>query len=113
MCLRRSGVCRGAGGVIAIRRMTAIAKIFFAYMTLVGLASGGALVLWPQLAETWFKPYFWILIAVGLFDFLLFLVWRGHPFGVMSMNVRVAGWVYGLLLMAAVTIIAGVKINFV
>jgi hypothetical protein len=93
--------------------MTAIAKIFFAYMTLVGLACGGVLVAWPQSADTFLKPYFWILIAVGLYDAFLFAVMGGQPAGLMSMNVRVAGWVYGLAVMVVVTLAAGAKINFV
>ncbi len=93
--------------------MTTIAKIFFGYMTLVGLACGGVLVMWPQSADTWIKPYFWILIAVGLYDALLYAVMGGQPVGLMSMNVRVAGWVYGLAVMVLVTLAAGAKVNFV
>jgi hypothetical protein len=37
-------------------------------MVLTGAFAGLALVVAPQLQNSVIKPYFWILIAVGLFD---------------------------------------------
>ena len=44
-------------------------RIFFGYMVLVGAAAGALLLAAPQLQDFAVKPYFWILIAVGLFEF--------------------------------------------
>ena len=41
-------------------------RIFFVYMVLVGIATGAILVAAPQVQNFVIKPYFWILIAVGL-----------------------------------------------
>jgi hypothetical protein len=43
-------------------------RIFFAYMALVGVATGAILVAAPYVQDFVIKPYFWILIAVGVFD---------------------------------------------
>ncbi|MGB6313719.1 MAG: hypothetical protein WBG13_14340 [Pseudolabrys sp.] len=43
-------------------------RIFFAYMVLIGIATGAILVVAPQVQNFAIKPYFWVLIAVGLFD---------------------------------------------
>lgn len=48
-------------------RMT-VDRIFFAYMVLIGIAAGAILVVAPQVQNFAIKPYFWVLIAVGLFD---------------------------------------------
>lgn len=45
-----------------------IDKMFYGYMTLVGVITGAALVAAPQLGDYFIKPYFWVLIAVGLFE---------------------------------------------
>ena len=37
-------------------------------MALVGIAAGAVLVAVPQAQDFFIKPYFWVLIAVGLFD---------------------------------------------
>ena len=51
-------------------------RIFLAYMVLIGVAAGAALVLAPQLENSVIKHYFWILIAVGLFDGDNYLIGR-------------------------------------
>ena len=43
-------------------------RIFFGYMALVGVATGAILVIAPFVQDFVIKPYFWILIAVGVFD---------------------------------------------
>ncbi|MGB8576866.1 MAG: hypothetical protein WCD56_09905 [Pseudolabrys sp.] len=51
-------------------------RIFFAYIALVGAAVGVTLVVAPQVQNFVIKPYFWILIAVGLFDGGIYLLPR-------------------------------------
>ena len=46
----------------------ALNKIFFVYMALAGAAAGAILVAAPHVQDFIIKPYFWVLIAVGLFD---------------------------------------------
>jgi hypothetical protein len=54
-------------------------RIFFVYMVLVGIAAGAILVAAPQVQNFVIKPYFWILIAVGLFDGGIYLLGRTAP----------------------------------
>jgi len=54
-------------------------RIFFVYMVLVGIAAGAILVAAPQVQNCAIKPYFWVLIAVGLFDGGLYLLGRTAP----------------------------------
>jgi hypothetical protein len=54
-------------------------RIFFVYMVLVGIAAGAILVAAPQVQNFAIKPYFWVLIAVGLFDGGLYLLGRTTP----------------------------------
>jgi hypothetical protein len=65
------------GGV----RMT-VDRIFFIYMVLVGIAAGAILVAAPQVQDFVIKPYFWILIAVGLFDGGIYLLGRTGGYSV-------------------------------
>ena len=53
-----------------------IDRIFFAYIALVGAAVGVTLVVAPHVQNFAIKPYFWILIAVGLFDGGVYLLGR-------------------------------------
>ena len=59
--------------------MTAINRIFLAFMIVVGLAAGATLVARPELREFRILPYFWILIAIALFEFAAFARGRGAP----------------------------------
>jgi hypothetical protein len=79
--------------------------VFFAFMALVGLAAGAVLIAAPQTGDFIIKPYFWVLIAVGLFD--LTLLARGSGPGALSMNARVIGFVGGALIMVALVTLAG------
>ena len=59
--------------------MTAINRIFLGFMIVAGLAAGAALVARPELREFRISPYFWILIAMALFEFAAFARGRGAP----------------------------------
>ena len=52
----------------------ALDRIFFGYMALVGVATGAILVIAPFVQDFVIKPYFWILIAVGVFDVVLYAI---------------------------------------
>jgi hypothetical protein len=51
-------------------------RIFFGYMAAVGAILGAVLVAAPQAQDFWIKPYFWILIAVAVFDGGCYLYWK-------------------------------------
>jgi hypothetical protein len=87
-------------------------RIFFGYMVLVGAAAGALLLAAPQLQDFVVKPYFWILIAVGLFEFGVYL--RGHnvPGTVLAMQARLIGFVTGIVLMVVIPMLAGAPMRF-
>jgi hypothetical protein len=87
-------------------------RLFFLYMALIGAASGAALVAAPQLQDVWIKPYFWVLIAVVLFDGGVYLLRRNVPGAILSMNARLLGFVIGVVLMVAVPALAGAPVRF-
>ena len=86
-------------------------RIFFGYMALVGIAGGALLVAFPAVGDFWLKPYFWILIAVGLFDMGALL--RGQPPGSMlSMQARLLGFVIGVVTLVVVPTLSGSSVKF-
>lgn len=88
-----------------------IDKMFFGYMALAGAATGGVLVAEPSTGNFWLKPYFWVLIAVLLFE--AGLVLRGRPAAsALSMEARLLGFVIGIVLMVAIPSIAGSPAKF-
>jgi hypothetical protein len=87
-------------------------RIFFVFMVLVGIAAGAILVAVPQAQNFAIKPYFWILIAVGLFDGGLYLSGRTTPGQMLSMGARLAGFVFGIVMMVVIPAIAGAPVRF-
>jgi hypothetical protein len=87
-------------------------RIFFGYMVLVGAATGALLLAAPQLQDFAVKPYFWILIAIGLFEFGVYL--RGHnaPGTVLTMHARLIGFLIGIVLMVVIPMLAGAPMRF-
>jgi len=89
-----------------------IDRIFFGYMALAGAASGALLVAAPQLQDFWIKPYFWVMIAVALFDLGIYLIRRKSPETILSMNARLIGFVIGIVLLVAIPTLAGSPARF-
>ena len=87
-------------------------RLFFGYMALAGIAAGALLVAAPQWQEFWIKPYFWIIIAVVLFDLTVYLRWRNAPETMLSMNARLIGFVIGIVLLVAIPTLAGAPVRF-
>ena len=56
-----------------------IDHIFFGFMTAVGIAAGAVLIAMPETREARVPPYFWVLIAMILFEVTLFAFYRGVP----------------------------------
>jgi len=84
-----------------------INHIFIAFMVIVGAAVGIALVIAPDLRNFRISPYFWVLIAMAIFELLAFARGRGAPGTVVAMEARLLGFVLAIVLMVAIPIIAG------
>lgn len=89
-----------------------IDRIFFGYMVLVGAAVGAILVAAPHVQDFAIKPYFWVLIAVGLFDGGIYLLGRTAPRQMLTMGARLAGFVFGIVLMVVIPTLAGAPVRF-
>jgi hypothetical protein len=87
-------------------------RIFYGYMVVVGIVTGAILIIVPGVADGWFKPWFWVLGAVALFDVSAALYLRSPPGAALAMNARVIGFVIGSVLMAALPSIAGVQVQY-
>jgi hypothetical protein len=92
--------------------MSVLSRIFLVYAAAVGAASGVVLVMVPQAAEASVRPYFWILIALLLFDAVAFLRRRGEPGTMITMGTRLAGFLVAIVLMVAITTLAGTQVRF-
>ena len=95
----------------SIARMT-LDRIFFGYMALAGALSGALLVAAPQLQNFWIKPYFWVVLAVVLFDLGVYLIRRNAPGTMLSMQARLLGFVVGIVLLVAIPMLAGSPARF-
>lgn len=89
-----------------------IDRIFFGYMVIVGAAVGAILVVAPRVQDFAIKPYFWVLIAVGLFDGGIYLLGRTAPGQMLTMGARLAGFVFGIVLMVVIPTLAGAPVRF-
>src|SRR3977135_4733353 len=87
-------------------RMT-INHIFLAFMALVGAATGIILVVAPQSRDFRVSPYFWVLIAMAIFELAAFVRGRSAPGTVVAMEARLCGFVLALVLMVGTPILSG------
>ena len=87
--------------------MTQINRIFLGFMVAAGLAAGLVLVVRPELRDFRISPYFWILIAMALFELAAFARGRGTPGTMIAMEIRLLGFVLAVVLMVAIPVAAG------
>jgi hypothetical protein len=87
-----------------------IDRMFIAFMTLCGLATAGIVILFPQSREFRVAPYFWVLIAMVVFEGIAFALNRGAPGTVITMESRVIGFVIAIALMLLVPYAAGLPL---
>jgi hypothetical protein len=93
-----------------IRTMTT-ERIFIIYTLVVGLAIGGVLVWVPQSRTIGLEPYFWVLIALALFEAVAY-AWPGRtPGPLISMPARVIGFAIALALMYFIPVAAGIQVK--
>jgi hypothetical protein len=87
-------------------------RTFYFFMALVGILSGIVLTRAPDAAGLTLKPYFWILIAVALFDLWSYLRGAAATGGMLSLNQRILGFAIGLIWMVLVPWLAGTQVRF-
>jgi uncharacterized membrane protein HdeD (DUF308 family) len=87
-----------------------IDRLFIAFMTVSGLATAGILVFFPQSREFRVAPYFWVLIAMAVFEGIAFARNRGAPGTVIAMESRVIGFVIAIALMLVIPYMAGLPL---
>ena len=87
-----------------------IDRLFIAFMTVCGLATAGVLVFFPQSREFRIAPYFWVLIAMAIFEGIAFARNRGAPGTVIAMESRLIGFVIAIALMLAIPYLAGLPL---
>jgi hypothetical protein len=89
-----------------------IDKMYFGFMALVGIAIGAILIAAPRVADFSIKPYFWVVIAVALFDLGAYLIKRNAPGTMLTMQARLLGFVIGIVLMVVIPTLAGLTARF-
>jgi hypothetical protein len=90
-----------------------IDRIYFAYMALAGAAAGLALATFPRLQDFALPPYFWVLIAAAVFEAAAYLRGRNAPGTMLGMNARFIGFIIGIALMVAITLLSGAPVRFI
>ncbi len=81
-------------------------------MALVGAAAGAILIALPRAQDFAIKPYFWVMIAVALFDLGAYVLGRNAPGTMLAMNARLLGFVIGVVLMVVIPTLAGASVKF-
>jgi hypothetical protein len=84
-----------------------INHVFLAFMALIGAAVGIMLVVAPQIRDYKISPYFWVLIAMAVFELAAFARGRGAPGTVVAMEARLCGFVLAIVLMIVIPILSG------
>jgi hypothetical protein len=87
-----------------------INHLFLAFMAVVGAAVGIILVVKPEARDFRVSPYFWVLLAMVLFELLAFARGRGAPGTVVTMDVRVSGFLMAIVLMVVIPIVSGAAV---
>lgn len=80
-------------------------QIYYFYMAVVGIVSGLIMVRSPEVASYIIKPYFWVLIAVAVFDIACYF--RGQR--MLALNYKIIGFVIGLVWLFLLPYLFGVQ----
>jgi hypothetical protein len=88
-----------------------IDRLFLAFMILCGLVTAGVLVSFPQSRDFRVPPYFWILIAMALYEGIAFFRGRGAAGTAITMESRVIGFVVAIALMLVIPYLAGTPLD--
>ena len=104
--LGRRAAWRAAAKPAMASRMT-INHLFLGFMILAGVVAGAVVVAKPEVRDFRVPPYFWILIAMALFELAAFARGRGAPGATVAMEVRLLGFVLAIVLMVVIPVLAG------
>jgi uncharacterized membrane protein HdeD (DUF308 family) len=88
-----------------------IGRIFLAYMLVVGIAVGAVIVAMPQARDFRVPPYFWILIAMAVFELAAYARGRGAPGTMLAMEMRLLGFVLAVVLMVVIPVVTGLPVR--
>jgi len=94
-----------------LRDAMTINHLFLAFMGVIGAAVGIILVVKPETRDYRISPYFWVLLAMALFELLAFARGRGAPGTAVTMDVRVSGFLMAIVLMVVIPIVAGSSVR--
>jgi hypothetical protein len=87
-----------------------IGRIFVVYAIVVGLIVGGVIVLYPQSRDLALAPYFWVLIAFGVFELVAFA--RSNNGGPpITGTTRILSFAIALALMVLIPMAAGMPMK--
>ena len=84
-----------------------IDRIFLAFMAACGIAAGIVLIAAPEARNMRIAPYFWVLIAMALFELASYARGRGAVGTTISIEARLLGLVIGVVLMVLLPVLAG------
>ena len=84
-----------------------IDRIFLIFMAAIGSAVGILLIVMPHARDFRVPPYFWVLIAMILFELAAYARGRGAPGTMVAMEMRLLGFVLAIVLMVVIPILAG------
>ena len=76
-------------------------------MAVCGVAAGVVLIVAPEARNMRIAPYFWVLIAMALFELAFYARGRGAPGTTISIEARLLGLVIGVVLMVLLPQLAG------
>jgi hypothetical protein len=82
-------------------------RVFLIVMAVVGGAIGVVLVIMPESREFSIPPYFWVLIAMALFESLAFARGGGRPGTTVTMQGRLIAFIVSLVLVVMIPVLAG------
>jgi membrane associated rhomboid family serine protease len=84
-------------------------RIFIGFMIVVGVVVGTIVALRPEVRELRIQPYFWVLIAMLVFEALNYARGRGAPGTMLGMEARLLGFVTGIVLMIVIPTLTGLR----
>ena len=82
-----------------------IDRIFIAFIAVIGVAV--VLVIEPEGRNVKVLPYFWVLIAMAIFELAAYARGRGAPGTIVGMEIRILGYILAIVLMVVIPVLAG------
>jgi hypothetical protein len=87
--------------------MSTINKLFLVFTAAVGLVIGLVLIQKPEARDFAVSPFFWVLLAMAVFELAAFARGQGALGSAIRMEVRLLGLVLAVGLMVIVPMMAG------